>query len=647
MLQLRSIWSPVPTLSFKLHGASFTGGCQLAPSSVTHQSHGQNNSECCSVNKTLRIPGSIGPSPVTFLLDSGAAVSVIRLDTLDTHFRNRITDAGLTAPIGANGSPLDVIGQITLPVNIGNFQSDQVFIVVRTSTVACLLGADYLVAHEVVINYKQGIVEIKGHNIPFTLTTGVATIRQHMPCNRTISVLQTITIPDHSVQLIDVTLPDDAKSMDLPSVLIEPHTTAKVPKHVVMARTFSPVSNGHLAVIQVMNVSPTPLTIHQGTKLGEYTPLAELLLIDSSHPPASTSALPDVNLSQCELSPTQQQELLALLCDYKDLFATEGGPLGLISVVRHAIHTEGSPIRQPMHRQPMALQSTINAEVQKMLHQGVIQPSFSPWSSPVVMVKKKDGSWRFCIDYHKLNGATHRDAYPLPRIDATLDSLAGSTLFTTLDLASGYWQVEVEPHDKEKTAFSTPKGHYEFNVMPFSLTNAPVTFQRLMECTLAGLSGEQCLIYLDDIIIFSSAFEEHLLRLASVFDRLRSAGLKLKAKKCYFARTQVTYLGHIISSKGIEPDGTKIATVTAYLTPKNTKEVKQFMGLSNYYRRFIPAYAQIAEPLHRLLRKTSKSFQWTTECEISFNTLKIQAHHLTCLSISQIHRYIFSSYRCL
>lgn len=159
-----------------------------------------------------------------------------------------------------------------------------------------------------------------------------------------------------------------------------------------------------------MNISPTPLTIHQGTKLGEYTPLAELLLIDtpdSSHSPAPTSILPDVDLSQCELSPTQQQELLALLRDYEDLFATEGGPLGRISVVQHGIHTEGPPIHQPMRRQPMALQHTINAEVQKMLHQGVIQPSFSPWSSPVVMVRKKDGSWWFCIDYRKLNGVTH------------------------------------------------------------------------------------------------------------------------------------------------------------------------------------------------------------------------------------------------
>ena len=158
------------------------------------------------------------------------------------------------------------------------------------------------------------------------------------------------------------------------------------------------------------------------------------------------------------------------------------------------------------------------------------------------MVRKKDGSWRFCVDYRKLNNVTHHDANPLPHIDATQDSLAGSTLFTTLDLASGYWQVEVDAEHKEKTAFSTSKGHFEFNVMPFGLTNAPATFQRLMECTLAGLSGMHCLIYLDDIIVFSASFNDHLIRLSSVFDRLRAAGLKLKPEKCHFTKTHVTYL---------------------------------------------------------------------------------------------------------
>ena len=186
----------------------------------------------------------------------------------------------------------------------------------------------------------------------------------------------------------------------------------------------------------------------------------------------------------------------------------------------HRVHLSGSPIRQPMHRLPASLKDTVNSQIQDMLDTGVIQPSCSPWASPVVMVKKKDGTWRFCVDYRKVNAITHHDAYPLPCIDATLDSLTGSTLFTTLDLASGYWQVELESSDKEKTAFSTTKGYFEFNVMPFGLTNAPATFQRLMECVLAGISGELCLAYLDDIIVFSTTFEEHLHRLAVVLQQL-------------------------------------------------------------------------------------------------------------------------------
>ena len=242
-----------------------------------------------------------------------------------------------------------------------------------------------------------------------------------------------------------------------------------------------------------------------------------------------------------------------------------------MSVVKHTIYTEGPPIRELVRRQPLVLQDAIDEEVQKMLQQGVVHQSFNPWSSPVVMVQKKDGSWRFCVDYCKLNNVTHHDAYPLPCIDTTLDSLAGSKLFTTLDLASGYWQVEVDPKHKEKTAFSTSRGNFEFNIMPFGLMNAPATFQRLMECTLAGLSGMHCLIYLDDIIVFSANFADHLTRLSSVFDRLRVAGLKLKPEKCHFAKTHVTYLGHVISNEGITPDKAKITSVANYPNLKTAR----------------------------------------------------------------------------
>ena len=246
---------------------------------------------------------------------------------------------------------------------------------------------------------------------------------------------------------------------------------------------------------------------------------------------------------------SEKTELLGLLTKFSDLFAPRGGPVGQTAMVKHAILTEGPPIRQQVRRVPEALKSVVDSEVTKMLKQGVVKPSNSPWSSPIVMVRKKDGSWHFGIDHRKLNSVTHHDAYPLPRIDSIFDSLTGSTYFTTLDLASGYWQVEVEEQDKEKTAFSTPKGHFEFNVMPFGLTNAPATFQRLMECVLAALTDEQCLIYLDDIVVFSKTFQEHLRRLTNVFHALESAGLKLKASKCHFAKRKVNYLGHSIRQR--------------------------------------------------------------------------------------------------
>lgn len=282
-----------------------------------------------------------------------------------------------------------------------------------------------------------------------------------------------------------------------------------------------------------------------------------------------------IYLDVSALSSTEKTDLLNLLTEYSDIFAKPGANP---HVVKHTIETTGPPIRQPVRRLPVALKNTVDEEVTRMLHNGIVQRSASPWSSPVVMVKKKDGTWRFCVDYWKLNALTHQDTYPLPRIDETLDMLSGATYFTTLDLASGYWQVEVEEHNKEKTAFSMTSGHYEFNVMPFGLTNAPATFQHLMECVLAGLKGEQCLIYLDDIIVFSGTFQEHLKRLSNVFSALRVAGLKLKPKKCYFAQKEVAYLGHIVSGTSVSPNKTKIAAVSSYPVPVDVKQLRQFLG---------------------------------------------------------------------
>ena len=236
-------------------------------------------------------------------------------------------------------------------------------------------------------------------------------------------------------------------------------------------------------------------------------------------------------------------------------------------------------------------------------------------------MQKKDGTRRFCVDYCHLNSVTKVDVFPFPQIDDTLDLLAHSRYFSTLDLASGYWQVEMAPDSKEKTAFITLAGLYEFQKMLFALTNAPATFQRLMEAVLSGLSRTSCLDYIDNILVIGHSFEEHLRNLAQVFDRLREAGLKLKAEKCKFGAGEVIYLGYQVSREGLAPTQDKIRAVKEYPTPTDVKSLRSFLGLASYYRRFVPRFSSVASPLHALTRK-DVCFEWSPACESAFRQLK-------------------------
>ena len=256
-----------------------------------------------------------------------------------------------------------------------------------------------------------------------------------------------------------------------------------------------------------------------------------------------------------------------------------------------------------------------------MLSKGFIESSDSPWASPIVLVTKKDGSTRFCIDYRRLNDVTRKDSFPLPRIDETIESLAGAEWFSTLDLASGYWQVNVAEEDRAKTAFAMRKGLFQWKVMPFGLANAPATFSRLMEMVLRGINWERCLVYLDDIIVFGRNFDQALANLVQVFERLKQAGLRLKPSKCSLFQTSVKFLGHMVSKEGVACDPEKIDCVRDWKTPKCVTEVRSFVGFASYYRRFIPYFAFIAAPLVRLTEKNAK-FCWDQSCVEAFNTLK-------------------------
>ncbi|KRY47148.1 Retrovirus-related Pol polyprotein from transposon 17.6 [Trichinella britovi] len=327
-------------------------------------------------------------------------------------------------------------------------------------------------------------------------------------------------------------------------------------------------------------------------------------------------------VDRAECSEQNRRTLRSLLRRYGKAISCGEGDLGRTSLVQHRIETGGAqPVKLPPRRLPQAQRETVDRLIREMLHAGVIEPASGPWSSPVVLVRKKDGSPRFCVDYRRLNAVTRVDAQPIPRIDDTLDALAGAKWFSTLDLASGYWQVEVAEEDREKTAFSTPLGLFQFRVMPFGLCNAPATFQRLMEKALRGLTWKTCLVYLDDVIVFGKTEEEHLERLEGVLSRLQSVGLKIKPEKCQLMRQSVRYLGHIVTQHGVSTDPEKTAAVQEWPTPRCVREVRQFLGLASYYRRFVRNFAGVANPLHALTKKGEK-WRWGPKEEEAFARLK-------------------------
>lgn len=241
--------------------------------------------------------------------------------------------------------------------------------------------------------------------------------------------------------------------------------------------------------------------------------------------------------------------------------------------MEHAIPVEPGtrPIRQPSHRLGPAKEAEAERQVKDLLGRSLIQPASGAWSAPIVLVRKKDQTWRFCVDYWKLNAATIVDAYQLPRIDESLEALSGSKFFSTLDLVSGYWQVPLDEGEQEKSAFATRSGLWKWRVLPFGLTSAPATFQRLMERVMEGLYWRTLLLYLDDVIVIAPDFESLIQRLDEVLARLQQAGLKLKPSKCELLRTKVRYLGHIVSAEGVATDPDKIMAISTWTPPVNLK----------------------------------------------------------------------------
>ena len=327
-------------------------------------------------------------------------------------------------------------------------------------------------------------------------------------------------------------------------------------------------------------------------------------------------------LDLAHLDISEQAKLRDLLRNHVEAIS-DGVTTGKTSLLHHSIDTGGErPVAKRPYRRPPGQNEIIEKEVKTLMDQGLVYSGFSPWAAPVVLVKKKDGAMRFCIDYRGLNAVTKRAAYLMPRVDDILDSLNGRQWFTGLDLKSGYWQVALDEDAQRKSAFATRSGQYMWKVMPFGLVNAPATFQHLMDVVLAGLTPELALVYVDDVIIFTKGdFNDHLLAVDRVLGALQKAGLQLALNKCQFGCQRLVYLGHIVSKEGIATDPAKVATILKLAAPTSLGELRRFLGSLGYYRRFISQFAAKARPLTSLLRN-DQPWVWESDQQAAYESLR-------------------------
>ena len=371
-----------------------------------------------------------------------------------------------------------------------------------------------------------------------------------------------------------------------------------------------------------------------------------------------------INIGEAPLNREQQSRFIDLIYDYKEVFSLYDGDLGFCDALKHSIPTTtDKPVYLPHRQIPVQLQQEVRKCLESWLKQGIIRPSKSPYASQVVIVCKKSGEIRLCIDFRKLNAISIRDSFPLPRIEEALQAVQAAVWFTSFDLAQGYLQMAMEEADIPKTAFRAgSSGLFEFTRMPFGLTNAGASFCRLMEMVIGDQQFVTLLFYLDDICIFANSADQMLDRIELVFSRLKQYQLKIKPKKSFFFQMEVSFLGHVLSAKGISPNPEKVDKVRDWPIPKTSKEVHSFIGLASYYSRFIPNFAKWSKPLNALIvppahqakvrrgemkKSELTEFVWSKECQEGFDALK---HALTTAPVLAypdytqpfIHSFIYS-----
>ena len=568
----------------------------------------------------LQVPVHIQGQSFNAIIDTAAEVTLLS-DKVYHELQNKPTKIRRFILNGA-GRDMQMTGHKLEPTafNLGLFEFKDTIHVAPIQD-KMLIGLDFLNRHNAKINISAGTLVLDDKIVVF------AEEGPSLPKVKVakVTVQNKVKVPPKSVLQLPCVLSDK-----LQQYAIEPTTNGEllVP-HGAHCQTSNPV-------MSFVNCTDQAVTLRKGQVVGNAHEVDQICDSDSTENDyynirAVTSKfdcqqMPEYLKDLCErsienLSADKKHETKKLLIHFQKAFSADEFDLGTFDAIEHTIDTgHSSPIKQRLRRTPLCFQDEEKEHLDKMVKAGVIEPSVSEWASPPVLVRKRDGSVRWCVDYRALNKVTKKDIWPLPIVEECTDTLSGNLWFSKLDATAGYWQVPIKEEDKCKTAFLTKYGLYQFSKMSFGLCNAPSTFSRVMSLVLQGLNWKIALAFLDDVLVLGKTFDEHLNNLAAVLERFIAYGIKLKPKKCELFRPEVEYLGRIIGREGIRIKPDSIETMNKWETPRSTKDVERFCGFANYHRNFIKDFALISEPLYRVTAK--KSFQWGEEQQQAFENLK-------------------------
>ena len=588
------------------------------------------------LNKNL-MQIKLGNQTVNCLLDTGAEISAISHHLLkQVAPEAQIRQSNLINIVGVCGERHSVLGLVDLNFECEGLSFRQSFHVFEHLHVKMIVGLDFLQKNNVTVRFGEVEIPVIG-SLASGSTIKIAT--KPITSDHTSIVFPTeeVIVPPHSEVIIPVKIsgfPNHSTVMLEPVLRLSDSSLAG-------SKSLSVVKNGR-CVYRLMNPTNLPVFLKPNHRLAKASLIdpksvyafetdnqANVFSLNSDSKTDSQNyenILEElgINLDCADLSKEQKQKLINFLGRNREMFAKDMSEIGETNLHTHTIHTgDAKPVSTPPYRQTPKMRAELEKQLEEMERHGIIEESTSPWHSPVVMVRKPNNEWRFCVDYRKLNAVTETMSFPIPHMSDVFDTLAESKaeIFSTLDLRSGFWQVPLDKATKMKGAFITHNGVYEFNRLAFGMVNAPMTFQSLMTKVLKNLNFKIALVYIDDLLVFSKDFDQHLHHLDLVFSNLRKANLKLHPSKCKFATKQVKYLGHIVSKDGMSVNPENTEKIQNAKSPTNAKQVKSVLGMMGYYRKFVKNYAKIAAPLHDLLKK-DKKFQWTEECETAFQELK-------------------------